>query len=62
MLLDTGARHSEISHITWKSIDLKAGAIHLYRPKVRNESILPISNRLKAVLERRLLAKRPDQK
>jgi integrase len=62
MLLDTGARHSEVSQITWNSIDLQRGVIHLYRPKVRNESILPISNRLMSILQRRQQAKRQDQK
>lgn len=62
MLLDTGARHSEVSQITWNSIDLNQGVIHLYRPKVRNESILPISNRLRTILQRRQQAKRQDQK
>lgn len=61
-LLDTGARHSEITGLTWKNVDLANGQIHLYRPKVRNESVLPISNRLLAVLKRRHEAKRQDQK
>ena len=30
-LLDTGARHTEISSLTWDMVDLKAGTINLYR-------------------------------
>jgi integrase len=52
-LLDTGARYSEISKMSWRQIDLTKGTISLYRPKVKNESILTMTNRLKAVIERR---------
>ena len=34
LLLDTGARYSEIAKIGWSKIDLKQREIHLWRPKV----------------------------
>jgi integrase len=53
LLLDTGARYSEIAGIEWKSIDLKSREIRLWRPKVKNESILYMSDRVYRVLARR---------
>jgi integrase len=52
-LLDTGARHSEIATLEWSSIDLGAKTIRLWRPKVRNQSILYMTERLHRVLQRR---------
>lgn len=52
-LLDTGARHTEIAEIEWNSIDLNEKAIHLYRSKVDNESILEMTNRVYEILKRR---------
>jgi len=46
MLLDTGARYSEIATIEWSSINLKTKEIRLWRPKVKNESILYMSDRV----------------
>jgi integrase len=60
MLLDTGARHTEISELPWNAIDLKTGTINLYRPKVQNESLLCMTDRLRAVLERRFETRDPD--
>lgn len=53
ILLDTGARHSEIAELTWKAVDLDDRAISLYRPKVRNQSVLPMTDRVAAILKRR---------
>ncbi len=53
ILLDTGARYSEIANIEWSSIDLSENAIHLWRPKVQNESILYMTNRVRRILEDR---------
>jgi integrase len=53
LLLDTGARYSEIAKIEWKSIDLKSREIRLWRPKVKNESILYMSDRVYRILKRR---------
>ena len=53
MLLDTGARFSEIANIEWSAIDLQNKTIRLWRPKVRNESILYMTDRLHQILKRR---------
>ena len=53
LLLDTGARYSEIATIDWSSIDLKSREIRLWRPKVKNESILYMSDRVYRILRRR---------
>jgi integrase len=53
LLLDTGARYSEIANIAWDRIDLANKSIRLWRPKVQNESILFMTNRVLAVLARR---------
>lgn len=52
-LLDTGARHGEIVRLTWEDIDMKAKTVKLYRPKVRNQSVIYMSDRLYAILSRR---------
>ena len=53
LLLDTGARYSEIASIEWSSINLKTKEIRLWRPKVKNESILYMSDRVHRILQRR---------
>lgn len=53
LLLDTGARYSEIANIKWESIDIENGIINLWRPKVRNESIIYMTSRVKEILTRR---------
>jgi integrase len=53
LLLDTGARYSEIANITWDRIDLEQRLIHLWRPKVRNESIIYMTGRVYDILSRR---------
>lgn len=55
MLLDTGARYSEIANIEWSRIDMQERAIHLWRPKVQNEAILYMTDRVFAILTRRKL-------
>ena len=57
ILLDTGARYSEIAKIEWSSINLDQRTIRLWRPKVRNESILFMTDRVYAILKRRFLTK-----
>jgi integrase len=57
MLLDTGARYSEIANIAWSRIDVANRTINLWRPKVRNETTLFMTDRIHAVLERRLANK-----
>ena len=53
LLLDTGARHGEICTLQWGSINLSNRTIGLWRPKVRNESVLYMTDRVYEVLTRR---------
>ena len=53
LLLDTGARYSEIANIEWERIDLTERAIHLWRSKVQNEAVLYMTDRVFEVLSRR---------
>src|SRR5450759_1937272 len=53
LLLDTGARYSEIANIEWRRIDLVNRSIHLWRQKVQNETVLDRTERLLEVLVRR---------
>ena len=57
LLLDTGARYSEIANIEWQRIDLAERAIHLWRSKVENETVLYMTDRVFEVLSRRLTTK-----
>jgi integrase len=60
LLLDTGARYSEIANIEWRRIDLSERTIHLWRPKVQNETVLYMTDRVFEVLSRRLKSKTTD--
>lgn len=53
LLLDTGARYSEVANLEWSRIDLETRTIQLWRSKVQNESILYMTDRVYAVLTRR---------
>ncbi len=53
LLLDTGARYSEIAGLEWRQVNLTDRSIHLWRPKVRNESILYMTDRVYRILTRR---------
>jgi integrase len=53
LLLDTGARYSEIAGLEWRQIDLQAKTLHLWRPKVQNESVLYLTDRAFETLSRR---------
>lgn len=53
ILLDTGARHSEIANIEWRNINLDEKTIRLWRPKVQNESVLYMTDRVYRILRRR---------
>ena len=53
LLLDTGARYSEIAGLEWRQVDLKERTLHLWRPKVQNESVLYLTDRAHETLARR---------
>lgn len=53
LLRDTGARFAEITGLPWKAINLNNRTIHLYRPKVDNESILHMTDAVYETLKRR---------
>jgi integrase len=53
LLLDTGARYSEIANVEWSRINLQDRSIRLWRPKVQNEAILFMTDRAFEVLARR---------
>lgn len=53
VLLDTGARYSEIAKMEWTSINFDDHTLRLWRPKVRNESILYMTDRVHKILLRR---------
>jgi len=57
LLLDTGARYSEIANIEWRRIDLAEQTITLWRSKVENETVLYMTDRVFDVLSRRLATK-----
>lgn len=52
-LLDTGCRYSEACNIRWNDIDLQKKTVNIFRPKVGNESVLHLSDRLTATLKAR---------
>jgi len=54
LLLDTGARYSEIANIKWSQIDLDRGEIRLWRPKVQNEGIIMMTDRAVTIFRSRL--------
>lgn len=57
LLLDTGARYSEIAGLEWGQINLSDRTIQLWRPKVQNESVLYMTDRVY-----RLLCQRDKEK
>jgi len=54
MLLDTGARFNEIATLQWSHVDVMKGTINLWRSKVRNQSILYMTERVKTILSGRV--------
>lgn len=60
LLLDTGARYGEIAKIKWDQINLDQKLINLWRPKVKNESIIYMTSRVYQILKRRFQEKRNE--
>lgn len=60
MLLDTGARYGEVANIKWSAINLEDKTIHLWRPKVSNESIVYMTSRVYDILKNRFEKKSSD--
>ena len=56
LLLDTGARYSEIANIQWSQINLEDRSMSLWRSKVSNESIIFMTDRVHDILTRRSLS------
>jgi integrase len=56
----TGARFTEISKLEWSQVNLTNRTILLYRPKVDNETVLVMTDKVFDVLSRR--AKRPQSR
>lgn len=56
LLLDTGARYSEIANIEWSCIDMEHREVRLWRSKVQNEAILYMTDRAYGILQRRKAA------
>ena len=53
LLLDTGARYGEISGLELQQVNLIDRTLQLWRPKVQNESVLYMTDRVHRVLSRR---------
>ena len=53
MSLDLGTRRSELEELIWRSVDFATKTIRIYRPKVNNESILYMTQRVEQILQRR---------
>lgn len=53
LLRDTGARYGEAAGLEWRQIDLDDRSLQLWRPKVENESVLYMTERVYRVLARR---------
>lgn len=49
-----GTRHTELATLRWDDVDMEKGVIHLYRPKVRNETILYMPAEVRKVMEKRI--------
>ena len=52
LLKETGARIGEVENTQWADIDFERGTIHITAEKGSNSRILPISTKLKAMLNR----------
>lgn len=53
LMLDTGMRIGEARALPWSSVDLDAKTVTVWRTKVRNQSVLKMTDRLHSVLVKR---------
>lgn len=60
LLLHTGCRFTEIKNMRWENIDWKKETLTAVDTKNKTNHTLPLTGRIKAVLERRLLTRRGD--
>jgi len=58
LLLDTGGRYSEITHLEWGNVNLQERSIRLWRSKVGNESVLYMTDRVFGILKRRFTSRK----
>jgi integrase len=61
LLLDTGARYSEIARMEWKQIDLTRKTIELWRGKTDTASYIYMTDRVHRLLQRRVEFKMHDR-
>ena len=61
ILLDTGMRYMEAATLPWTAIDMETISITVYRSKVKNESILKMTDRVFKMMEHRLKNKDNDR-
>jgi integrase len=54
LLLDTGARYSEIARMEWKRVDLEHKTIELWRGKTHTASFFYMTDRVHRILQRRV--------
>jgi len=52
-LLDSGARWGGIAKLPWSQVDIDNRVILLYRFKTKNESVLPMTDRVYETMRRR---------
>ena len=57
LLLDSGARYTEIANLEWSKVDLIDRSITLWRSKVENETPLAMTDRVYEILDRRAQSK-----
>lgn len=53
LLLDTAARLNEVQQLTWDSINLSSGELHLWRTKTKTQTLLKLTKRSVEILQRR---------
>lgn len=62
VLIDTGFRLMEAVDLPWHSVDMDRKVIEVYRTKTQTSSMVPMSDRVHAILKRRGEQSRPFEK